>query len=236
MITARPHFLAHATLGRLVLRAIKKRFRAFLVDNHSDLPRALSKHAVLIAPNHTNWWDGFVAYALDHHLLKTQVFLAQQEEHLKRYQFFRLLGAYGLPRDRVPLEAMHYSLHLLETPGHQVWIFPQGRLSHPTEPIRVERGVEFLAKRSGCPVFPLAIRYEWLEESRPTIFVRIGPAWDEQTTFEQALKNEIASLDRTIRQSRFDTFQTLWRPRPSINQSWDAFLSRIQKPRHTRTS
>jgi 1-acyl-sn-glycerol-3-phosphate acyltransferase len=100
-----------------------------------------------------------------------------EEENLRRFAFFRWLGAFGVERASPAgaAAATRYALARLEEPWARVWLFPQGAL-RPADlrPIRCERGAAWLAAAAGVRLVPVAVRYEFLGEQRPEAFVSFG--------------------------------------------------------------
>ena len=53
---------------------------------------------------------------------------------------------------------------------------------NPQAPIEVKSGALFLARRAGAQILPLVLRYEWLAESRPSVFIQIGQPLAAETS------------------------------------------------------
>ena len=182
--------------------------------------------------NHTNWWDGFVLYVLSDRRLPHDIYLAMEEKNLRQYHFFTWMGVFGLDLSgpRAVLPGLRYAVGLLRatvrTP-RLVWIFVQGRLLSPREPIEAKPGALFLAKRAGAQILPLVLRYEWLLESRPSVFVRIGtplPADTENGELAAILNQLFASVEAVLDPAVLVRGEPLFAPRMSMNKRWDYFL------------
>ncbi len=145
-----------------------------------DIPAVHSELPVLLLPNHSTWWDGFFAFALNKQLFKRPFYLMMLEEQLQKYRFFTRLGAYsvrpGSPRSVA--ETLQYTASVLSgQPPPLVCMFPQGELlpSH-IRPLGYRRGAEHILTRAKAPltIVPLAIRCEFLGEQLPDVFFLFG--------------------------------------------------------------
>ncbi|MBA3692400.1 MAG: 1-acyl-sn-glycerol-3-phosphate acyltransferase [Acidobacteria bacterium] len=92
---------------------------------------------------------------------------------------FRKLGAFSVVREnsRQAVKSLNYAVNLLkEKPFRTLWIFPQGEiLPNDSRPLHFYNGLARIIQRVGdCVAVPLAIRYEFLNEYKPEIFVKIG--------------------------------------------------------------
>ena len=154
-----------------------------------------------------------------------------EERNLRRYPFFRWMGCFGVDLEgpRAALPGVRYAVRLLR--GHArrlAWVFVQGRLRPADRPVTAKSGALLLARRSGAQLLPLTIRYEWLEESRPSVLVRVGPPFvpDAGTTAETlaaGLNDLLAETGRTL--ESWDPaaagYAPVLPPRVSMNRRWD---------------
>ena len=195
----------------------------------------------LFVANHTNWWDGFLAFLVTRRLgLDFQVLM--EARHLARYRAFLRIGALPLRRDR-PRDAyadLTAAAGYLR-PGVGFWIFPQGERRPPSEPVgRCGRGAAHLA--AGHPgdlrVCPVAFRYGFLGEQLPEAFVMVGDGWTLRAgarerrealmpTIEARLRDTVAALDGLVAGERLGGFRPLAEGRLSINKRLDRFRHAI---------
>jgi hypothetical protein len=116
-------------------------------------------------------------YLNRYHWPRAKAFVMMDERNLKRYSFFRFLGAYGVdlstPASRVA--AVKYTLKQASQDNHRIVVFPQGK-QQPMDlrPLHCEPGAAFVAVRRGLSVTPIALRYEYLEEKCADVFVSHG--------------------------------------------------------------
>jgi 1-acyl-sn-glycerol-3-phosphate acyltransferase len=163
---------------RYVPRYLARRFhrvhlwgRARDVEVPRDVP-------VIFVMSHASWWDVLVGYYLARLVLRIESYAPMDEAQLRRYRLLARLGVYSIDRFSAGgLRAfVRYTTGLLE-PGRAVWVTPQGEITSPwRRPIVFQPGVGHLVRRAGrLAAVPVAVVYEFLEEPRPEIFVKLGP-------------------------------------------------------------
>ncbi len=101
-----------------------------------------------------------------------------EERQLKKFSLFRKLGAFSVIREkpREALKSIDYAAKLLrENSERTLWIFPQGEiLPNDLRPIKFYHGLTKIIEKVGtCSVTSLSIRYDFLGEFKPQIFVKI---------------------------------------------------------------
>jgi chlorobactene lauroyltransferase len=237
MLKAR-RLVAFVRLVRVLIRvALRRRFQGIYLIGDENLQELGREQSLVACANHTNWWDGFVAGLLTAQRLRKRFYVVQEERHLRRYWFFRFAGALGVDLDapgKVVATVRHVEA-LLKQPGTVVWIFPQGKLTAPDEPIRVRRGATFIAARAGVAILPCALRYEFRDQQNPFIFVAFGRPLPAPAA-EGALQ---AELDHLVQQAkRFADpdvplpERTLLPYKRSINEHWDAVTAWARRLLH----
>ena len=155
---------------------LRRRFNSLMIDGLDHLTE--NKNApVVICANHSSWWDGLVAFQISHHT-KSDSFIMMEEKQLKNLPLFRKLGAFSVVREK-PREAsksINYAAGLLrEKSNKTLWIFPQGEIMpNDLRPLKFYNGLSrIIQKAENSKVINLAMRYEFLGNFRPEIFVRI---------------------------------------------------------------
>lgn len=156
---------------------LKRRFHSlnvsgldFLFNKHSNVP-------LIIFCNHSSWWDGLIAFQISFHA-KLNSFVMMEEKQLKDLFLFRKLGAFSVVRDnpREAFQSLKYAARILKKDSTSVlWIFPQGEiLPNDLRPIRFYNGLSKIVELTGeCAAASLSMRYEFLGEFKPQIFVKI---------------------------------------------------------------
>jgi 1-acyl-sn-glycerol-3-phosphate acyltransferase len=153
------------------------------------IPNVPKDMPIILMPNHATWWDGFFVYLLNNHLFGRKFYIMMLAEQLKKYWFFRMLGAFGFSQQSRPdiVATMKYSLGILrQKPSPLVIIFPQGTLlPFNTRPLGFKSGIEWLASQMDTPVciLPLAMRCEFLGERKPDVYFLFGePMFHSRTS------------------------------------------------------
>ncbi len=157
---------------------LKRHFYSFRV---LGLDNFVKVNSSIIYANHSSWWDGLVAFEISK-ALRADSFMMMEEKHLRNLFLFRKLGAFSIVREnpRQAVKSLSYAVNLLkekkEKPFRTLWIFPQGEiLPNDSRPIHFYNGLARIIERvADCSAVPLAIRYEFLNEYKPEIFVKIG--------------------------------------------------------------
>lgn len=187
--------------------------------------QALSpERPVIVCSNHSNWWDGFVLALLTRHFPGRSIFVAQYDKLLERYRPLRWLGAFGLDIHGSPLAGLRCALGLLKDAKNVVWIFPQGVLVPQWVPIQVKPGALWLAQRAQAQVVPIAFRYEWLVESRPSVFVHCGPPLPSDATdadLAKALQSLYDQIAISLAPVDLSPYSLEIKPRMSLNKIWE---------------
>ncbi len=154
---------------------LKRRFHSFRV---LGLDNFIKVNSSIIYANHSSWWDGLVAFEVSK-ALRADSFILMEEKQLRNLFLFRKLGAFSVVREnpRQAVKSLNYAVNLLkEKPSRTLWIFPQGEiLPNDLRPLHFYNGLARIIERvQDCSAVPLTIRYEFLKEYKPEIFVKIG--------------------------------------------------------------
>jgi len=196
----------------------------------------------LFLANHSNWWDGFLAFLVSRTLgLRFRILMEAQ--HLARYDFFRRIGARPLRREppRAAWADLAAATEELRA-GTGLWIFPQGeRRPAPERPLRCERGAAQLARgyAGQLRVCPVAFRYAFVGEQRPEAFVLVGEEWLPSPAeragsrpvlmkaMAERLGRTVSDLDELVARERLDAFAPLAAGGLSVNKRLDRFRHAI---------
>ncbi|MBS1793932.1 MAG: lysophospholipid acyltransferase family protein [Acidobacteria bacterium] len=173
MLEARKNRLFEALFSVYNRNLLRRRFDSF---NVSGL-RSLTDFPVIFYANHSSWWDGLAAFHLSR-CLKLNSFVMMEEKQLKRFFLFRRLGAFSINREkpRDTLLSLSYAARLLRSSSDPVlWIFPQGEiLPNDLRPLVFYNGLSRIVKELGrCTLSSISIRYEFLGDFKPSVFVKI---------------------------------------------------------------
>ncbi|MBM7119173.1 lysophospholipid acyltransferase family protein [Archangium primigenium] len=183
--------------------------------------------ARLVYANHTNWWDGFVLHQLGR-AAGWDAYCVMEEHNLARYRFLSRLGAFSIRRGEgsSSLETLRYARGLLRKPRAAVCIFPEGELRpFGARELRLERGVELLARVGQVPCVPLAIRYVFFEHERPDVLVQVGEAHaaGPLARFQEALSATVRALESV---TSLEGFTRCVAGARGVAERWDAVRGR----------
>jgi 1-acyl-sn-glycerol-3-phosphate acyltransferase len=194
----------------------------------------------IFVANHTNWWDGFLAYLVGR-ALGTSFYVLMEARHLARYRFFLRVGA--LPLDRASAPRAYADLERARgvlSAGAGLWVFPQGARRPATDPVAgLEAGAAHLALTSSTPVriCPVGFRYGYLGEHLPEAFAWVGESWvvEPGDGNRRALTGEIGGrisevlreLDAARNAERLAEFRPLVRGSISLNKRLDRLRHRL---------
>ncbi|MDQ6786090.1 MAG: lysophospholipid acyltransferase family protein [Acidobacteriota bacterium] len=158
---------------------IKRRFNSVQICGLNEITKRNQHQPLIIYVNHSSWWDGLVAFEISHKA-KLASFIMMEEKQLKKLFLFRRLGAFSVVREnaRKAMESLDYAAGVLRQNCRNVlWVFPQGEiLPNDKRPLQFYNGLSKIVKKSGKNVqfLPIAIRYEFLGDFKPEIFIKIG--------------------------------------------------------------
>jgi 1-acyl-sn-glycerol-3-phosphate acyltransferase len=182
MITTQHKRWAHAIFRPYLRWLCRRRFQGIQILG--EIPDVPDTTPILLLPNHSTWWDGFFPYLLNDAIFRRPYHVMMLEHRLREFWFFRFVGAFSINQQSPKgiIETLAYTASLLapasnfsQTP--LVVMFPQGELRPSgVRPLGYNRGVErVLSKTSGTfAVVPLAMRCEFLTESKPYVFLECG--------------------------------------------------------------
>jgi len=159
------------------LNLLKRRFYSLQASGLDYLLNKTINTPLIIYCNHSSWWDGLIAFQISRET-GSDGFVMMEEQQLKRLFLFRRLGAFSVIREkpREALRSIDYAAKLLtENSKRTLWIFPQGEiLPNDLRPIKFYNGLTKIIQKVGnCSVASLSIRYEFLGEFKPRVFVKI---------------------------------------------------------------
>jgi chlorobactene lauroyltransferase len=156
---------------------LKRRFHSLNVSGLDFLFNKNPSIPLIIYCNHSSWWDGLVAFQISFQA-KLNSFVMMEEKQLKELFLFRKLGAFSVVRDnpRKAYQSIKYAARILNNDSASVlWIFPQGEiLPNDLRPLRFYKGLTKIVELTReCAAASLAMRYEFLGDYKPRIFVKI---------------------------------------------------------------
>ena len=177
MLEAKKNAWFETIFARYNRNLIKRRFHSVQVSGLDFLREKNATIPFIIYGNHSSWWDGLVAFEIFRQA-KLDAFFMMEERQLKKLFLFQRLGAFSIVREngREAVKSINYSAELLKKSSRTLLIFPQGEIvSNDARPIKFYNGFSRIIEKIGeVYAVPIAMRYEFLGEFKPQIFVKIG--------------------------------------------------------------
>ncbi len=157
---------------------LKRRFHSINVLGLDNLTKKNSNFPLLVYANHSSWWDGLVIFEILRKFAFENYFM-MEEKQLKGLPLFRKLGAFSVIREkpRESLKSINYAVKSLQKNSETaVVIFPQGEiLPNDLRPLKFYSGVsKTIQKTKKCSYVPIAIRYEFNQNFKPEIYIKVG--------------------------------------------------------------
>jgi 1-acyl-sn-glycerol-3-phosphate acyltransferase len=147
--------------------------------SRTGLPAAAPDRPLIVYSNHPSWWDPALFILIATRLMpERKAFGPMEAASLRRYGFFRHIGVFGIEPD-TPAGAARFlrtSLDLLRAGPHAIWITAEGRFTDARRrPVHLRPGIAHLARLvPEATVLPLAVEYDFWNESRPEALARFG--------------------------------------------------------------
>lgn len=225
MMPAQKSGLFERAFAVYLLPSIRRSF-SHLYGRGIDAP----KGPALIISNHSSWWDGLLFFFLNYRFWKLDVHIMMHERGLKKFPFFRRLGAFSIDRNNPKdiLASLRYAEGLLKQ-GKTVILFPQGDEYHlETRPLEFHTGILYLMEKCpNVPLVPVRFYYSMRREKKPEVWIDQGTALaltdiPEGSRHERTLwlqNREIAALDRLkgeVLEENYEEFQDMLKRRRTI--------------------
>ncbi len=218
---------------------LRKHFYRIFLSGEKNLLPLLKNNTVILYANHSNWWDGLAAFYLSKTIWNIDAYVMMDIEQMQKYIFFKRVGAFSVNRSNAKeaLESVEYAVDLLRNHRRVLWIFPQGKMQHNDfRPIVFFNGISKIAQKlNDVTLIPVALRYEFLMEQRPEIFISIGKAKstglsgnarDLTAELNGELLKELDQLKNRVVNSEFGGFRTILQGRESVNKRVDTVKRR----------
>ncbi|OXS80193.1 lysophospholipid acyltransferase family protein [Domibacillus enclensis] len=181
----------------------------------------------LYVPNHSSWWDALVIYYVNAAFLREDARGMMAEEGLKRFPFFKKIGAFPVGQSpKQQLAAIQTAARFLQE-NRSVWLFAQGEERfHTVRPLQFKTGAGFLKERvPSATLLPVAITYAFRHERKPDIFVWIGEPvhaeGDRKTvtrTLEEKVEEMLDDVTHQLEQETTAGFEPLLQGKKTIDQ------------------
>lgn len=171
MIKAKQIFWAHRVFTFWLEKFLINDFSAIYLLN--PIPEINAETPVILTPNHSSWYDGFIPYWINYKFLKRAFYIVMLEEQLKKYSFFNKLGAIGIkPGFGNDIRISLNYLNTLLQPNHLIVYFPEGKIKPELQgEYELTKGLRYLTGNSNSIILPMRIRIESLNRRKPALFL-----------------------------------------------------------------
>ncbi len=223
MLTARKNILIEKIFAVYNNILIRRRFNGLRVQGLTQIKNKLHT-PLIIYGNHSCWWDGLIAFELSRKL-KLDSYIMMEEKNLRKLFLFRKLGAFSVKREspREAVASLNYAVKILrQKPQRALWIFPQGEiLPNDIRPVHFYNGISrIIGKLPQSQVVPVAMRFEFLDDYKPDIFIKVGSVQNfsggkdfesKKTTgrLAETLTENLDELKKEITAKNFGNFEKL---------------------------
>lgn len=184
---------------------LKKNFTHFYLSG--KIPQTDPRKGLLITPNHFSWWDGFFIDYAARKCYSRNFHIIMLEEQLKKYSFFRRLGAFSIEPSNTKkiAESLNFASQILSDPQNLLVYYPQGKIEPYDIYPAIKPGIKFLLKyNNGIQIVPAAFRIEFNNRKKPDIYLRFGDILDGRDVcssydlFTSAFTNNIERLTSAV--------------------------------------
>lgn len=205
MLEANHKIWAETVFKPYIFRLLKKSFSNIYI--FGDIPEISQDMPIILAPNHSTWWDGFFVYLINKLIYKRKFYIMILEEQLSQYKFFTKLGGYSINQNspKSIIESINYTTQIIDIEKNPlITIFPQGVLEPQFKrPFKFGRGIDKIIEKSNSKiaVLPLYIKTEFYKEQYPDLYFKFGDLRivDKNSAFAiNSLESELETLSNEI--------------------------------------
>lgn len=159
---------------------LENRFFALRYKGEENFFNRDSNVPTIAFAQHTNWWDGIVAYNVLMRIFGKEIRLMIEE--LNRFPILRKAGAFSVNKKspQASMAALKYSVDVIEDLKNVLYIFPQGIIKPPNfRPIEFQTGLAYIAQKAvekygKVNLMPLGVNYYFLRADKPEVLVEVG--------------------------------------------------------------
>lgn len=246
IITAQPSDIHKWFWRHYFERSIRSAFYRCYIKGEDELSDWIlspqKKEPLILYCTHGGWWDAAAVIFLSLKTFQLDALGMMEDTQLEKYSFFRKIGMFSVDRSnpRSAMESLIYCADNLRSQHRALWIFPQGKVLHQElRPVECESGMAFLIKKLGIAhCAPVALRYDFLQEQKPEMFISIGKperiVWDNTLStdtltkhFNSRLTDEWNTMRNDIIMHTLCDYKTLLDGKKSVEKRVDFYMEKL---------
>lgn len=232
----------NTTLGWLLYQflrfRLRRRFDSVVIRGQSYLQHLPQDRPVIAFSNHINWWDGILVFLLTRCARNKNFYCIMTDEQINQYPYLKQLGAFSIDLEN-PLRAagvVRFAVRLLQKRSTLLWLFPQGDMCSPHQPLQLRTGANYLATQAnGAQMLPIAFRYEFFRGNKPLALIEVGQPFSAHESSDEKIALsclEVAKrLDESIVTQNLDGFVELISPRQTPLDYWNQLCEALRSLR-----
>lgn len=153
--------------------------------------------------NHHSWWDGITPLLLNEFVLNQKARAIMEDVQIRKFRFFTKIGAMSINRTNIrsAMITLKAASDWLKKENTSLFLYPEGKITNPHDPIRFESGLMRIKKWSpNCDIVPIAMYISHQRDNKPELFIQIGPPCRMET-----LQDHETALQQLLVQTRTDS-------------------------------
>lgn len=205
MIKANHNIAAEILYKPYVKRLLRSSFNRFVLTN--SIPDISGLKGLIVTPNHFSWWDGFFAEYLMRKFTGRKLYIMMLEDQLKKYPFFKYLGAFSIKPGSVKsvADSLKYAKEIAASSESYLVFYPQGEIQkYEAEHVKLKSGLTAFSDSEKTDVLIVSFKIVYGNEKKPDVFCRfhdkllsIGSEEDFRF-YEKVFLNNIVMLNKDL--------------------------------------
>lgn len=223
-------------LEAAIFRNIEANFHSVRIKNKENYYLGNPQYARILYGTHTCFYDGQTVYYFCKKVFDSNFYMMIQE--LYRMPSLSKLGAFSVEKDS-PYEAIksiNYAAGLLRDKEAVLWLFPQGRVMPPEhKPLKFESGLSYICNKiKNVNVIPVAVKYTFVRQEKPEIFVEIGKpviienGVQNKKELTECLENNLTYLaenqNYNVSQGNYDSYDYVYKNKIALYRRLEDYL------------
>ncbi len=215
---------------------LRWRFHNVVIRGLPYLQNLPHDRPVIAFSNHINWWDGLMVFLLTRCARHKNFYCIMSDEQIAQYPYLKRLGAFSIDLEN-PLRAagvVRFAVRLLQKRSTLLWLFPQGEMSSPHQPLQLRTGANYLATQAnGAQMLPVAFRYEFFHGNKPHALIEIGQPFSAHESSDEKIAISCLEVSQRLNDAvvtqNLEGFEEIIRPSSSPVESFRNLLVGVSR-------